>query len=75
MPVFSHSRILSYETCPLRYKYAYVDEIIPEEETAETYLGTKMHEALEKLYRNLEYGKLISKEELLSFFLSRLDRL
>ena len=68
MPVFSHSRILSYETCPLRYKYAYVDEIIPEEETAETYLGTRMHEALEKLYRNLEYGKLMSKKELLSFF-------
>lgn len=68
MPVFSHSRILSYETCPLRYKYAYVDEIIPEEETAETYLGTRVHEALEKLYRNLEYGKLMSKKELLSFF-------
>jgi len=68
MPVFSHSRILSYETCPLRYKYAYVDEIIPEGETAETYLGTRVHEALEKLYRNLEYGKLMSKKELLSFF-------
>ena len=68
MPVFSHSRILSYETCPLRYKYSYVDEIIPEEETAEIYLGTRVHEALEKLYRNLEYGKLMSKKELLSFF-------
>jgi len=68
MPVFSHSRILSYETCPLRYKYGYVDEIIPEEETAETYLGTRVHEALEKLYRNLEYEKLMSKKELLSFF-------
>jgi len=68
MHVFSHSRILSYETCPLRYKYAYVDEIIPEEEAAETYLGTRVHEALEKLYRNLEYGKLMSKKELLSFF-------
>ena len=68
MPVFSHSRILSFETCPLRYKFAYVDEIIPEGETAETYLGNRVHEALEKLYRNLEYGKLMSKKELLSFF-------
>jgi putative RecB family exonuclease len=68
MSVFSHSRILSYETCPLRYKYAYVDEIIPEEQTAETYLGTRVHEALEKLYRNLEYGKLMSKKELLYLF-------
>ncbi|NIM57370.1 MAG: hypothetical protein GTO16_00290 [Candidatus Aminicenantes bacterium] len=68
MPVFSHSRILSYETCPLRYKYAYIDEIIHEGETAETYLGSRVHEALEKLYRNLEYGKLMSKKELLGFF-------
>lgn len=68
MPVFSHSRILSYETCPLRYKYAYVDEIIPEEETAETYLGARVHEALEKLYRNMQFRKLMSKKELLAFF-------
>ncbi len=68
MPVFSHSRILSYETCPLRYKYAYIDQIVPEEVTAEIYLGTRVHEALEKLYRNLEFGKLMSNKELLKFF-------
>lgn len=68
MPVFSHSRILSYETCPLRYKYAYIDQIVPEEQTAEIYLGARVHEALEKLYRNLEFGKLMSNKELLTFF-------
>ena len=69
MPVFSHSRILSYETCPLRYKYAYIDRVKPDaEETADTYLGARVHEALEKLYRNLDYGKLMSKKELLDFF-------
>ena len=68
MPVFSHSRILSYETCPLRYKYAYIDEIEPEAETTETYLNSRVHEALEKLYRNLQYGKLMSEKELLAFF-------
>jgi len=68
LPVFSHSRILSYETCPLRYKYAYIDQIVPEEETAEIYLGARVHEALEKLYRNLEFGKVMSNEELLTFF-------
>jgi len=68
VPVFSHSRILSFETCPLRYKYAYIEQIVPEEETAEIYLGARVHEALEKLYRNLEFGKLLSNKELLAFF-------
>jgi putative RecB family exonuclease len=68
LPVFSHSRILSYETCPLRYKYAYIDQILPEEQTAEIYLGARVHEALEKLHRNLEFGKLMSEKELLTFF-------
>jgi putative RecB family exonuclease len=66
--VFSHSRILSYETCPLRYKYAYIEQRVPEEETAEIYLGARVHEALEKLYRNLEFGKLMSNKDLLTFF-------
>jgi len=69
MPVFSHSRILSYETCPLRYKYAYIDKVRPDaEETADAYLGTRVHEALERLYRNLDCGKLMSQKELLAFY-------
>jgi putative RecB family exonuclease len=72
MPIYSHSKIISYETCPLRYKYAYIDKIKPEaEETAESFLGARMHEALEKLYRNIGYGKLITKKELLAFFRSQ----
>jgi len=67
--VYSYSKIVSYETCPLRYKYAYIDNIEPEaEETAEQYLGARVHEALEKLYRNIWYEKLMSKKELLAFF-------
>lgn len=72
MPVFSHSRIISYETCPQRYKFAYIDEIEPEREgTVESFLGARVHEALEKLYRNLDYGKLMSKKGLLAFFRSQ----
>jgi len=72
MPIYSHSKIISYETCPLRYKYAYIDKIKPEaEETAESFLGARVHEALEKLYRNICYGKLMTKKELPTFFRSQ----
>ena len=75
MPVFSHSKILSYETCPLRYKFAYVDKRETEaEETAESFLGIRVHEALEKLYRNLEYGEQMSKKKLLFFFSSQWEK-
>jgi putative RecB family exonuclease len=72
MPIYSHSRIISYEACPLRYKCAYIDKIKPEtEETAESFLGARVHEALERLYRNIWYGKKLTKKELLTFFRSQ----
>jgi len=69
MALFSHSRLSSFEICKLRYKYAYIDRIkVATEDTVETFLGSRVHEALEKLYRNLQYEKLMSIEELLTFF-------
>lgn len=72
MPSFSHSRIGSYETCPLQYKYLYIDRIkIEVEDTVETFLGTRVHEALEKLYRDKKFEKLLTAEELLAYFNKR----
>lgn len=38
------------------------------EDTVETFLGSRVHEALEKLYQDLRYEKLMSLEEMLDFF-------
>jgi RecB family exonuclease len=38
------------------------------EDTVETFLGSRTHEALEKLYRNLQFERLLSIEEVLAFF-------
>lgn len=75
MSTFSHTRITSFETCPLRYKYSYIDRIkIDVEDTVETYLGSKVHEALERLYRNLQFEKLMTKKELIDFFREEWER-
>lgn len=37
MPVYSHSRIETFETCPLKYKFKYVDGIRKEEESVEAF--------------------------------------
>ena len=69
MPSFSHSKIGSFESCKLKYKYRYIDRIKVEiEDTIETYLGSRVHEALEKLYRDLRFERGLSIENLLEYF-------
>lgn len=69
MATFSHTRLSSYETCPLRYKFAYIDKVkVEAEDTVETFLGARVHEALEKLYRNLQFERLMSCDDILAFF-------
>ncbi|MGD9346871.1 MAG: PD-(D/E)XK nuclease family protein [Candidatus Aminicenantes bacterium] len=69
MATFSHSRLSSFETCPLRYKFAYIDKVkVEAEDTIETFLGSRVHEALEKLYRNIQFERLLSVDEVLAFY-------
>jgi putative RecB family exonuclease len=68
MPSFSHSQIETYETCPLQYKFSYIDKIKIKIETVEAFLGSRVHEALEKLYRDKRYQKVMKLEELLAYF-------
>ena len=37
MAVYSHSRLSTFETCPLQYKLRYVDKIKKEEEGIEAF--------------------------------------
>lgn len=74
MPAFSHSKIGTFFDCRLQYKFAYVDKVkVPRENTVETFLGSLVHEALEKLYRDLQYEKSSTLDELLDYFRSQWD--
>lgn len=69
MTIYSHSRLSAFETCPLQYRLRYVDKIkIDESETIEAFMGSRVHETLEKLYKDLRLSKLDTLEELLSFY-------
>lgn len=69
MSIYSHSRLSTYETCPLKYKLQYIErpEVV-KEEGIEAFLGKRVHEALEKLYRDLRYSRLITADELLNYY-------
>ena len=68
MPTYSHSQLSTYETCPQQYKLSYIDKIEVETEGIEAFMGSRVHEALEKLYRDLKVTKLNTLEELLYFY-------
>jgi len=69
VPVYSHSQLQTFETCPLKYKFRYIDRVeTPIEETVEMFVGSRVHEALEKLYKDLQLEKLNSLDDLLAFY-------
>ena len=72
MPTYSHSKISTFEQCPLKYKFSYIDKIETEiEETVEAFLGSRVHETLQKLYTDLNFQMMPSLKELLDFFNSQ----
>ncbi len=70
MVIYSHSRLSSYEKCPLSFRYKYIDKIrVPFEKTVETHLGKVVHEALEWLYLEIKDGERIpSLDEVLIIY-------
>ncbi len=70
--MFSHSRLLTFEQCGLRYKFRYIDKLETEvERSVEAFLGSMVHETLEKLYKDLMFQKLNTEEEILEWYNER----
>ena len=74
MTTYSHSRLGMFQQCKQKYKFKYIDKVavdIPD--TIETFMGKRVHEALEKLYKDVQFQKLDTKEEVLAFFRGEWD--
>jgi len=69
MPTYSISRIGSFEQCPVKYKFRYIDKIKPEiPTTIEAFLGSRVHDALQKLYREKGKGTVMTLKWLLRYY-------
>jgi putative RecB family exonuclease len=51
--IYSYSKLKAFETCPLKFRYRYLDRITPDLETIEAFTGKRVHEVLEALFRSL----------------------
>lgn len=69
MKVYSHSRISTFEQCKLKFKFKYIDKIIPEiGQSIEAHLGSVVHTALEWLYKKVKKNELPTIEEVISYY-------
>jgi len=68
MPTYSHSRLSSFEKCKLQYRYRYVDRIRRDVQGIEAFLGNRVHEVLEKLYKDLQMERTPSLEDLTGLY-------
>ena len=50
MPLYSHSRLSSFENCPKKFHFRYVLQVPQETEGIEAFVGKRVHEVLERLY-------------------------
>lgn len=72
MTVYSHSRLSTFEQCPLKYKLRYIDKIKPEiEKTIEAHLGTAVHDTLEWIYNSVKENpeKSPSLDEIIHYYI------
>ncbi len=69
--IYSHSQLETYERCPHKYRILYLEKVKAGRRSIEAFMGSLVHAALEKLYRDLRMSRLPDLEELKSFFIDR----
>lgn len=70
--IFSHSRLSTFEQCPLKYKFRYIDKIKPLiEKTIEAHLGHTVHDTLEWVYNSVKENpeKAPNLDEIINHYL------
>lgn len=68
-PVYSHSQLQTFQTCPLKYRFEKIDAIpVPKVAAIPLSLGTAVHAALETLYAYRRNLVVSSKEQVLQWF-------
>lgn len=70
--LYSHSKISCFEQCPLKYKFKYIEKIIPEiESSIEAHLGDSVHKTLEWLYLEVQKQRIPNIEQTINYYTSK----
>src|SRR3989344_4938150 len=69
MPIYSHSKLETFEQCPQKYKFKYIDKIKIKEKPIEAFLGSVVHITLDWLYQQVKQKKLPSIDETIIYYI------
>lgn len=69
MTIYSHSRIETFYQCPLKFKYQYIEKPkVPFHEGVEAFMGSRVHDTLEQLYKWVQHTKIPTEKELIDYY-------
>lgn len=68
MTRYSHTRLSQFENCRYAYNLKYNEGAETPFETIEAFMGSRVHEAMEKLYTDLGDDRLDTSDELLRYY-------
>jgi len=75
MGTYSYSRLSTFEQCKGKYKLQYIDRVKTDiEQSVEAFMGSMVHEALEKIYIQKRFTIVMSLQEVISFYNSLWDK-
>jgi hypothetical protein len=71
---YSYSKLNTYGTCPLQYRFRSIDKIrIEVAPGVEAFMGSRAHDALEWLYKQVGHGSVPTQEEVIAVYSERWD--
>ena len=71
MACHSYSALSAFEQCPKKYEYRYIlKPVVEQTTTVEAFLGSRVHEALERLYRDVSMGRSPSADDVVAWYAS-----
>jgi RecB family exonuclease len=69
MIIYSHSRLETFEKCKLKFKFQYIDKIIPEiGQSIEAHLGSITHSSLEWFYKQVIQKNIPTLDQIISYY-------
>ena len=75
MPTYSHSKLSTFEQCPLKFKFRYVDRLTPDfKESIEGFLGNKVHETIEWIYKQVQQNLLINLDDIIQHYINNWNK-
>ncbi|MFH0970170.1 MAG: PD-(D/E)XK nuclease family protein [Candidatus Diapherotrites archaeon] len=69
--IYSYSGISTFELCPKKFEFQYLTKPkpdVPERESIHSFMGKRVHETLEKFYKDKDYEKEATLSELVKYY-------